>query len=176
MAQPRAVPREEKLTAGSVGVREQEVHHRVAGVDFPLVVVDAAPLGVEEHLKVVFLPDDGVALPEPGCDVGLFERGSNIEVVGVPQQPGRGGIFRPRMPFALNVYKQVGAVCPLPVWFIEPTVDGDGAVGRSASIDFRLGELVGEAYQQAVFCREPKREKGGEREEQQSVSYHVEKA
>ena len=70
------------------------------------------------------------------------------------------------MPFALNVYKQVGAVCPLPVRFIEPPVDGDEAVGRSASIDFRLGELVGEACQQAVFCCEPKREKGGEREEQ----------
>jgi hypothetical protein len=104
--QPRDVPHVHRGPAVAVGADEQEIPHRVQRVDLQLVVQVRVAVRIDEHLEVVLVEDDRVALRVGRPEVGLDHIGREVEIPSSQASLARvGGAARgdhPRCPRSLG--------------------------------------------------------------------------
>ena len=118
---------------------------RAQGVDLEFII---AVRPADEHLDVVLGPDEGIALGQPGLDIGLFDPVADVEGFVVPErgharfEQGRGA--------GDQVDEARGALRPDPAFVIESPVDRGGPGRRAGRCRWRdriraavaLGHLV----------------------------------
>ena len=108
------VPAVDGAPAVLVRLRKEEIPHRVESVHLVFVVLVAVPVGVNEHLEVVVVEYDRVALGERGPDVRLLDLRTDVEVRVVPEHlharpvPGKGA----RVPLDVREIRGPGSRLP----------------------------------------------------------------
>ena len=128
--QPGDVPRVQSRSTVAIGPHQQQIPLGGKGVDLVLVVIVGVPVGIDEDLEVVVMEDDGVPVPQGRPDVGLFEKGGDVEILVVPKHLCTRSQPWPRLCLALDIDEGVGPGRLLPGRFVEGAVDGHGA-GRA---------------------------------------------
>ena len=136
----RTVPLHEEVAVHAIGAVEHKVEDRVESVELYLEICPSVTVGIDEHLEVVVLIDDGIALLEQCLDIGFFQFGPYVEKVVVPKHFGPCAVFGAWETLPTDVDKGGRIGCTLPFFLVEQPVDCEGRLGFQTNVGGRRGK------------------------------------
>ena len=112
--QSRTIPLNVEVAARTIGTVEHKVEHNATCVVLNLEIALSVASRVEEHLEVVVVIDDSIALREVSHDVRLLYYSRHVQIFIVPHHSGLGVVNRLGKSVAADVDKRlrVGSLCP----------------------------------------------------------------
>jgi hypothetical protein len=128
------IPFVEGGSAILVSLHQPEIPTGVQRVHLELVVLVIIPIGIDEHLEVVVLENDRIALGDGPPDVGFDQFCGDVEIGVIPQHFGAGGIFGFGEGSALDVQKLVGPWGSGPSGLVHAAIDHQGSAGLKALV------------------------------------------
>ena len=135
-----AVPRHEEAASRAVRLVEHEVEHHALGVVLDFEIVLTVAVGVDEHLEVIVVVYDGVALRELCYHVVLHEAGAYVKVFVVPHHLGPCGFHGFGISLAADVDERLCRDCLGPVGLVEFAVDFNFSRGAECVVEAGFGK------------------------------------